>query len=104
MDQGLFRRDDRRETDRFAAADCAPGEIHAETGMRVLHPRFSIAFVVDHDQRQVARLLHADGRERSQAHQHVAIAGDHQDAPGRLGSESVCELRPLFEQEDFGPR
>jgi hypothetical protein len=25
------------------------------------------------------------------------------DAPGRLGAESECELRPLFEYEDFGP-
>jgi hypothetical protein len=25
------------------------------------------------------------------------------DAPGRLGAESACELRPLFEYEDFGP-
>ena len=24
------------------------------------------------------------------------------DAPGRLGSESECELRPIFEAEDFG--
>jgi hypothetical protein len=25
------------------------------------------------------------------------------DAPGRLGAESECELRPFFEFEDFGP-
>jgi hypothetical protein len=25
------------------------------------------------------------------------------DAPGRLGAESECELRPIFEYEDFGP-
>jgi len=24
------------------------------------------------------------------------------DAPGRLGAESDCELRPIFEYEDFG--
>src|SRR6266702_3003292 len=25
------------------------------------------------------------------------------DAPGRLGGESECEIRPFFEFEDFGP-
>lgn len=25
------------------------------------------------------------------------------DAPGRLGGESVCEIRPFFSYEDFGP-
>jgi hypothetical protein len=25
------------------------------------------------------------------------------DAPGRLGAESECEIRPFFEYEDFGP-
>ena len=26
------------------------------------------------------------------------------DAPGRIGAESECEIRPFFELEDFGPR
>ena len=36
--------------------------------------------VVEHDDREIVRLLDPDGREAAQPHQHVAVAGDHRDA------------------------
>jgi hypothetical protein len=57
--------------------------------MRRLHAGLAVALVVDHHDAQVRRLLHADGGERAQAHQHLAVAGDDQHAPLRLGKRET---------------
>jgi hypothetical protein len=59
-------------------------EVHAVGGVRGLHPGLAVALVVDHHDAQVGRLLHADGGERSQPHQHLAVAGDDEHPAPRL--------------------
>src|ERR1019366_2210122 len=44
----------------------------------------AIDAVVEHDDREMARPLNADGGERAHPHQHFAVAGDDRDVPLRL--------------------
>jgi hypothetical protein len=59
-------------------------QIHAVLRRGFLHAGLAVVLVVLHHDRQVRRLLDRDGRERADAHQHLAIAGQHQDAAVRL--------------------
>ena len=59
-------------------------QVDAVRGMRLLHAGLAVALVVDHHDGEIRRLLHADGGEQAQAHQHLAVAGDHQHAALRL--------------------
>jgi len=45
--------------------------------------------VIDDDDREVARLLHADGRERAETHQQLAVPRDDEHAPARLGEREA---------------
>ena len=40
--------------------------------------------IVDDEDRQIVRPFHGDSGQRSQTHQHFAVAGDDQDATFRL--------------------
>ena len=39
--------------------------------------------IIEHDDREIVRLLDADGGEAAEPHQHVAVAGEHGDAAVR---------------------
>ncbi len=45
---------------------------------------FAVGLVVQHHDREIARLLLADGGQAAHAHQHLAVAGDHDDRQFRL--------------------
>src|SRR5688572_30875790 len=65
-------------------------------GVRRLHARLAVALVVDHHDREVRRLLHADGGERAHAHQHLAVTGDDEHPARRLRQrEPEAEHRRL---------
>ena len=55
-------------------------EIDAGAGGARLHAGGAVVAVVETDDRKIFRLLDADGGERAERHQHVAVAGDHGDA------------------------
>ena len=61
-----------------------PDEVRRRGGMAHLPTGFPIALVVEHNDREVGRLLQADGRETPHAHQHLAVAGDHDHRQFRL--------------------
>src|SRR2546430_13242957 len=64
--------------------------------VRLLHAGFAVALVVDHHQRQIRRLLHADRGERADSHQHLAIPGDHQhSSPGLSHRKPEADHRRL---------
>ncbi len=50
-----------------------------------LHSGLAVALVIHDDDAQVPGPLHRDGRQRAQSHEHLAVAGDHQHPPRRLG-------------------
>ena len=59
------------------------GEIDAGGGMARLHAGGAVVPVVEHDDREIFRLLDPDGGEAAHSHQHVAVAGDHRHAAVR---------------------
>ena len=59
-------------------------QIDAAAGVARLHAGLAIEAVVEHDDGEVAGLLHADGGEAAEPHQHLAVAGDDGDARVRL--------------------
>jgi len=73
---------------RIAASETAAErdrcEVDAVRRVSRLHPGFAVALVIDHCDCQIARRLDADRSERAQAHQHLAIAGNHEHATRRL--------------------
>ena len=63
-------------------------QIRAERRVRALHAGLAVVAVVEHDDGEVRRLLRADGGQRAEAHQLLAVAGD-DDAPERSGCASA---------------
>ena len=61
-------------------APATPMQIDAALGVARLHAGLAIDAVVEHDDGEIARPLDADGGERAQPHQHLAVAGDDRDA------------------------
>jgi ABC-type uncharacterized transport system YnjBCD ATPase subunit len=61
------------------------GQIDAAPGMRGLHPRLAVVLVVEHHDAEVRRPLRADGGQRPEPHEHLAVAGHHEYAAARLG-------------------
>jgi hypothetical protein len=57
------------------------GEIDSRGGVAHLHPGGGIVPVVEHNDRQVAGLFHADGGEAAQSHQNIAVTSDDGHAP-----------------------
>src|SRR4051812_36709211 len=52
------------------------GEIDASLCGARLHAAGAVMAVVETDDREILRLLDADGGERAERHQHIAVAGD----------------------------
>ena len=52
--------------------------------MAALHPGFAEVPVVEHDDRQIARLLYSNRPQAADTHELLAIAGDHQHGLVRL--------------------
>ncbi len=61
------------------------GQLDRRLGVARLHAGLGVMAVVEHRDREVRRPLHPDRRQCPQPHQHLAVPGDHQDAPPRLG-------------------
>ena len=55
-------------------------EVHAACGVRGLHAGLGIQLIVDDHDRQILDFLSGDGGQRTQPHQHLTIAGNHQHA------------------------
>src|SRR3979490_2323699 len=55
-------------------------QIGSVTGMRLLHPGFTVTLVIDYHDGEVVRALRTDGGETPQPHQHLAISGDDEHA------------------------
>ena len=63
-----------------AGADRHLLQVDAEAGMAFLPAGLAVVTVVDADDREVRRVDHRDGRKRADAHEQIAVAGDHQHA------------------------
>src|SRR5258707_15589658 len=48
--------------------------------MTRLHASFAINAIVEDDDREIARLLDSDGRERTETHQHLSVARNRRNA------------------------
>src|SRR6185437_10728270 len=59
-------------------------QIDATLRVARLHTGLAVDSVVEDDNREIGRPLVADGRKRTEPHQHFAVAGDHHDATLRL--------------------
>src|SRR5271154_5224123 len=67
-----------------AATERHGGEIDTGTGVTRLHAGLAVMGVIEDDDDEIVRLLDADGGEAADAHEHVAVARDRDDAAAGL--------------------
>src|SRR4051812_47646884 len=60
------------------------GEVGRIAGVALLAPGLAIGLVVEHGDREIARVLRRDRRQRAEAHEEFAVAGDDEHRPSRL--------------------
>src|SRR5688572_26532653 len=73
--------------------------------MRLLHSRFAVALVIDHDDREIRRLLDADCGEGSETHKCLAVTSDGKDAALRLREcQAEADHRGLSHRAPHGKR
>src|SRR4051794_18662613 len=78
----IFINDDSRIRDPAAAR--RRGEVGGIAGVALLAPGLAIGLVVEHRDREIARVLRRDRRQRAEAHEELAVAGDDEHRASRL--------------------
>src|SRR5579883_232142 len=90
-------------TDRLGDGEATGGrdrrEVDAMRGVGFLHARLAVALIVEHGEGEVGRPLDADGGKAAHAHQHLAIAGDDENAAPRLRQ---CQAKPDHRRTPHG--
>src|SRR5215212_5557341 len=77
-----FINDDSRIRDPAAAR--RGGEVGGVAGVALLASGLAIGLVVEHRDREIARVLRRDRRQRPKAHEELAVPGDDEHRPSRL--------------------
>src|SRR5829696_5749536 len=86
-----FINDDSRIRDPAAAR--RRGEVGGIAGVALLAAGLAIGLVVEHGDREIPRALRRDRRQRSKAHEELAVPGDDEHRPSRL-REGRVRARP----------